>query len=166
MFLFLFTSAHDYKLCRIGDKFLHISKNYPLIKNITPSQYEQRIVGGLKYTKNDNKKKHSNSFTQLGTNSLIEVKTRPELKPRRTALFHKVFSFLYCISDIIIRIFLRLWHRTCKTRPFQSLWPRTCKTRHFKSALRIKTLKNSPESYGIQFFILCLSYCYPISQKK
>ena len=95
MFLFLFTFAHDYKLCRIGDKFLHISKNYPLIKNITPSQYEQRIVGGLKYTKNDKRKKHSNSFTQLGTNSLIEVKTRPELKPRRTALIHKVFSFSY-----------------------------------------------------------------------
>ena len=96
MFLFQFTFPHDYKLCRIGDKCLHISKNYPLIKNITPSQYEQRIVGGLKYTKND-KKEHSNSLTQLGINSLIEVKTRSELKPRRTALIHKVFSFSDCI---------------------------------------------------------------------
>ena len=83
--------------------FAHLQK-LSAHKNITPSQYMQRIVGGLKYTKND-KKEHSNSLTQLGINSLIEVKTRPELKPRRTAQFHTVFSFSYCISDIINRIF-------------------------------------------------------------
>ena len=57
MFLFMFTFPHDYNLCRIGDKFLHISKNYPLIKNNSPPEYEQKNRGGLKYTKYD-KKEH------------------------------------------------------------------------------------------------------------